>query len=76
MNIYDQISSNKRRTWYFLIGFVILIAVLGYVIGIAMDFGYGPLFIAGTIAIVMSVSSYYYSDKMVLAISVSAIKAG
>lgn len=69
MTIYDQISSNKRRTWLFLIGFIILIAVLGYVIGQALDYGYGPLFIAGVIAILMSVGSYYYSDKMVLAIS-------
>lgn len=69
MNIYDQISSNKRRTWFFLIAFVVLIAVLGYVIGAALDYGYGPLFIAGVIAIFMSIDSYYYSDKMVLAIA-------
>ncbi|NQU16498.1 MAG: zinc metalloprotease HtpX [Candidatus Saganbacteria bacterium] len=69
MTIYDQISSNKRRTWFFLIGFIILIAVLGYVIGQALDYGYGPLFIAGVIAIFLSLGSYYYSDKMVLAVS-------
>jgi len=39
------------------------------VIGQALDYGYGPLFIAGVIAIFLSLGSYYYSDKMVLAVS-------
>ncbi|OGC03858.1 zinc metalloprotease HtpX [candidate division WOR-1 bacterium RIFOXYA12_FULL_43_27] len=69
MNIYNQIASNKRRTWVFIFGFIVVIAILGYVIGAALDMGYGPLFIAGVIAIVMSIGSYYYSDKLVLAIS-------
>ncbi|OGC22339.1 zinc metalloprotease HtpX [candidate division WOR-1 bacterium RIFOXYB2_FULL_42_35] len=69
MNVYDQIASNKRRTWVFLVGFVFILAAIGYVIGLAMDMGFGPLFIAGVVAIVMSIGSYYYSDKLVLAIS-------
>ncbi|MFH1826709.1 MAG: M48 family metallopeptidase [bacterium] len=69
MTIYDQITANKRKTWLFIFFFILVIGVLGYVIGQAMNLGYGPLFYAGVAAIIMSFGSYYYSDKLVLAIS-------
>ncbi len=69
MSIYSQIDSNKRRTTVVILLFIALIAAVGYVLGEVS--GYGPswfgfaLILAGA----SSFFSYYYSDKMVLAIS-------
>jgi len=69
MTLYDQISSNKRRTWAFVLGFALIIVALGYAIGLATDMGFGPLAIAGFIAIFGGIGGYYYSDKIILTIS-------
>lgn len=69
LNIYTQIDSNKIKTFFFIFGFVLLIVLLGWVIGLALDEPYLFPAIAFVIALVSAVSSYYFSDKMVLAIS-------
>lgn len=49
--------------------FIALVAGLGYVIGLALDAGYS-LFIGATIfAVISSVFSYYFSDKVAIAMS-------
>lgn len=69
LNIYTQIDSNKRRSFFFILGFILLIVLLGWVIGLALDEPYLFPAIAFVIASVSAISSYYFSDKMVLAIS-------
>lgn len=68
MNIYSAISSNKYKTWIIMILFVLIITTLVYVFSKAMGFSaLGMSGVALVIAGVMSIGSYYYSDKLVLA---------
>lgn len=67
--MYEEISRNRRVTWLIIVGFVVFVVALGYVFGQLTDLGYfGPV-IALVIAGFMSFTSYYYSDRIVLAIS-------
>lgn len=67
--MYEQISSNVWRSRFLIFFFIILILVLGFVFGQVTNFGYFGVFLAAVIAIVTSWGSYYYSDKIVLAMS-------
>lgn len=67
--MYDQIASNKFRSAALVIAFVLLVGLVGYVFGQATDWGYAGLVLALLFAFVMSFGSYWYSDKVVLAIS-------
>lgn len=69
LNIYNQIDSNKRKTFFFVLGFILFIVLLGWVIGLAFEDTYTFPLIAFGIASFSAVSSYYFSDKMVLAIA-------
>lgn len=71
MTIYSQIDDNKRRTWLIMALFVGLVVALGYFFGEAGGSGGGPpgLALALVFSSVTSLGSYYYSDKLVLAIS-------
>jgi len=70
MNIYGAISSNKWKTWLIMILFVIFITTIVYVMSKAL--GLSALSMSGlalVIAGVMSIGSFYYSDKLVLSTS-------
>ena len=70
MNIYGAISSNKWKTWIIMILFVVFISTLVYVMSKAL--GLSAISITGlslVIAGIMSIGSFYYSDKLVLATS-------
>ena len=69
MNIYSAISSNKNKTWLIMLLFVLIITTIVYVFSKALGFGIGFAGIALVIAGTMSIGSYYYSDKIVLATS-------
>jgi len=73
--VYEQIASNKRRTWLLMAGAVLLLAAVGYVLGLLFAAGPAGLVIAVVIAIFMSVGSYLYGDRVVLA-SVRAREVG
>lgn len=69
MNIYSQISSNKVRTWVIMVFFVAFITTLVYIYSKATG---GGLSIAGFALILsglISLGSYYYSDKIILGMS-------
>lgn len=66
--IYTHSDSNKRKTWFLLSGFFIFIILIGYVFSLAMDSS-EILYIAVFVSIFSSFFSYWYSDKMVLAMS-------
>ncbi len=75
-NFYEAISINKRKSLIIVIGFVLFVALTVYILSQAMAvyFGYEPgglgiVGIAFIVSGVMSYVSYYYSDKLVLAIS-------
>ena len=67
--MYDQISSNKRRSFLLIAGFVLLVALVG--VAVNQLIGYGPIGIviavlfAGATAFV----SYWKSDAIALAVS-------
>jgi heat shock protein HtpX len=68
MTLYTQISANKRRTAFFLGGFLILVIALGYVFSYVYN-NYLILVIVVIIAVVQALVSYYYSDSITLAIA-------
>jgi heat shock protein HtpX len=67
--LYQEIASNKRRTVLLISVFILFITGLFYVFSMAFRGGIFLLPIGILIAIAMSWGSYYYSDRLVLAIS-------
>jgi len=65
--VYEQIAANKRRTWVLILGAVLLLGAIGYVLGLM--YASGPVGLVGAVAlaIVMSIGSYRYGDRVVLA---------
>lgn len=69
MNIYSQIDSNRFKTWLIMALFIAFITTLVYFYGKASGYGLSFAGIALIISGLMSLGSYYYSDKMILAMS-------
>ncbi len=67
--MYEAVEGNIRRTWVLVVGFVAVVAGLGYVFGELTDLGYAGAGVGGLIAIAGAWGSYYYSDRIVLSIS-------
>jgi len=65
----DLIASNKRRTALLLIGFVVLVAVVGVAVGSLAGNGTNGLIIAFAISAVFAFTSYWKSDSVALAVS-------
>ncbi len=68
-NLYDLISRNKMKSILLVIGFIVLVALLGWLFGELTGFGIGGLFIAGLFSSVFAIVSYYWSDKIALSVS-------
>jgi heat shock protein HtpX len=75
--MYEHIAKNRAKTVFIIIGFVIFITMLGFALGYYVDYRYGInsnfsiLFMISAliISIIMSFSSYYYSDRIVLGLT-------
>ena len=67
--MYEQISSNKRRSFFLVLFFLALIFLLVWLFEQMMGWGTEGLIAAVVIALAMTVGSYYASDKIVLAMS-------
>jgi len=67
--MYEQISANKRKTIVLVVLSVVFLGAIGYAVGLVWFSGPVGLVVASGIAIVMSVTSYLYGDRMVLAAS-------
>jgi len=65
--VYEQIASNKRRTFVLVLGAVVFLAAIGYVIGVMTSSGPVGLVLALAVAVAMSLGSYFYGDRIVLA---------
>jgi len=68
MNIYEQRSSNIRRTWFLIVGFLIVVIAIGY----AISWYYKDssiLVIAVIVALATNVYAYWASDKLVLSLN-------
>ncbi len=68
MSIYTQISSNNRKTWLLMSLFFVVIVVLAWFLS---EYFQSPqiLYFAVGFSLLMNVFSYWYSDKVVLALS-------
>ncbi|HNZ86455.1 MAG TPA: M48 family metallopeptidase [bacterium] len=66
MNLYNQISSNKKKTVVLIIFFIVFILALGYLFSYLFEWGYSGLILAIIISIAMSMMSYYSGDKVAL----------
>jgi heat shock protein HtpX len=67
--MFDQIASNRRRSYLLVFFFVVLIAGLVYALGLFLDLGHYFVIPAVAFAILMSWGGYYYSDTIVLSMS-------
>ncbi len=66
--IYTHSDSNKRKTWFLLTGFFAFVMVVGYIFSQAMAEP-AIIYIAVMFSVISSFVSYWYSDKIVLAMS-------
>ena len=67
--MYQQIASNKRRSAALIFGFVLLVALVGFVVGQLIGGGPFASVVALVIAAVMAFTSYWKSDSIALAVS-------
>jgi heat shock protein HtpX len=66
--IYNQADKNNRLTWLYITGFLIFVIAVGYVFAGAMH--NSIILVAAVIfSTLMSFASYWWSDKIVLAMS-------
>jgi len=68
MTLYDQADKNTRLTWIYITGFLVFVIGVGYVFAGAMG-NSAILYGAVIFSILMSFGSYWWSDKIVLAMS-------
>jgi len=66
--IYDQADRNTRLTWVYITGFLVFVIGIGYVFASALDSD-AILYFAVILSVFMSFGSYWWSDKIVLAMS-------
>lgn len=67
-SLYKQKDSNIRKTWFLITGFLVLTMLLGWFLSYYFEASWILPF-AIILSIVMSVSSYWWSDKMVIAMT-------
>lgn len=68
-NLYEQIDSNKRRSWWIIALFIIFITAFGYAISYLYGYDWTFLVGAAVFSSTGSLISYFYSDKITLSIS-------
>lgn len=66
--LYTHADKNTRLTWVYISGFLIFVIGVGYIFSAVMENSI-ILYIAVFISIAMSFASYWWSDKIVLAMS-------
>jgi heat shock protein HtpX len=65
--VYEQIAANRRKTVLLVLGSLLFLAAIGYLIGLLRGYGMAGLIVALIVASVMSISSYMFGDRLVLA---------
>lgn len=69
LNIYEQVDRNKRRSFLIMALFVVFVSFVIYVLGRASGYGSSWIGMGLITSGLMSFSSYYWSDKIILGIS-------
>lgn len=68
MSLYTQAESNIQKTWVYLTFFLIFIIFLGWLVSYLFN-SYAIMLIAIIYSVLVGFISYWYSDKIVLAMS-------
>ena len=66
--LYSQAESNVRRTWFLVTMFFIFVILIGWLFSYLFD-SPSILYIATGFSFAMSISSYWFSDKIVLSMT-------
>lgn len=64
--MYEQIAANKRKTILLLLVSFLLLAAVGYAIGLIYGTGWVGLGIAIAVALLLQIGAYFSGDKVVL----------
>lgn len=67
--MYEQIARNKWKSFFLVLFFLSWVFLLAWLFGELTGFGTAALILAAVIAVASTFGSYYYSDKIVLAMS-------
>ena len=67
--IYKRIESNKRKTFFLIFSFILFIILIGLVFDYILGFGVIGLIVALVLSLIMTLVSYYNSDKIVLSMT-------
>ncbi|MDO8435603.1 MAG: M48 family metallopeptidase [bacterium] len=67
MTLYNQITSNRRRTTVLVVLFVVFIGVLGWFVGGVYGDSYAGLALAAVAICVMNLLAFFVGDKVALA---------
>ncbi len=68
MSLYSNRDSNIRKTWVMMLAFLLIVIGLGWAMSAVFNNPF-ILYFAIAFSIVMNVGSYWYSDKMVIAMT-------
>jgi len=68
-NVYEEVRKNKLQSSFIMIGFVIFISLAVYFFTLIFDLNPGYLLFAGLFSILASLGSFFYGDKLVLALN-------
>lgn len=68
MNLYQQRSQNVFKTWMLMIGFFLVVMMVGWAVSWYYD---SPAMLYGAVAfaLIMNVGSYWFSDKIALSMN-------
>jgi len=69
LNVYEVIDSNKRKSWVIMVLFVVFVTAVAWILGQALDYGLGFIGTALIFSGIISFSSYWWSDKVILTLS-------
>jgi heat shock protein HtpX len=67
--LYDLIVKNKLRTYLFIVGFSIILGLIGYLLAQFFNWGLEFYILFGLLIIFYNIVLYYNSDKLALAFS-------
>lgn len=67
--MYEQIAANRRRSALLIAFFIVLVAAVGWSVGEVTGLGVASLPVAVALSLVLTWSSYYNSDKLVIRLS-------
>jgi heat shock protein HtpX len=69
LNVYEQVDRNKQKSAMIMVLFTLFVAGFAYVLGEASGYGLSFVGIALIFSGLMSLGSFYYSDRIILSLS-------